>query len=110
MARGVPAQRVDFTLEVADLAMYHEEFSGKAAANGWLSWSENSLAGEIDGHGEELGWQEIGVRRVAFQARHRPGKERIALTLTGDNWNYGTLRLNQMNAELSGTLTDISSR
>ena len=106
MARGVPAQRVDFTLEVADLAMYHEEFSGKAAANGWLSWSENSLAGEVDGHGEELGWREIGVRRVTFQARHRPGKERIALTLTGDDWNYGTLRLNQMNAELSGTLTD----
>ena len=106
MARGVPAQRVDFDLEVADLAMYHEEFSGKAAASGWLSWSENSLAGEIDGHGEELGWQEIGVRRVAFQARHRPGEERIALTLTGDDWNYGTLRLNQMNAELSGTLTD----
>ena len=106
IARGVPAQRVDFTLEVADLAMYHEEFSGKAAANGWLSWSENSLAGEVDGYGEELGWREIDVRRVTFQARHRPGKERIALTLTGDDWNYGTLRLNQMNAELSGTLTD----
>ncbi len=106
MARGVPAQRVDFDLEVADLAMYHEELSGKAAASGWLSWSENSLAGEIDGHGEELGWQEIGVRRVAFQARHRPGEQRIALTLTGDDWNYGTLRLNQMNAELSGTLAD----
>ena len=106
MARGVPAQRVDFDLEVADLAMYHEELSGKAAASGWLSWSENSLAGEIDGHGEELGWQEIGVRRVAFQARHRPGEQRIALTLTGDDWNYGDLRLNQMNAELSGTLTD----
>jgi len=106
MASGVPTQRVDFALEVADLTMYHEEFSGKAAANGWLSWSENSLAGEVDGHGEELGWREIGVRRVTFQARHRPGKERIALTLTGDDWNYGTLRLNQMNAELSGTLTD----
>ena len=105
IARGVPAQRVDFDLEVVDLAMYHEEFSGKAAASGWLSWSENSLAGEIDGHGEELGWQEIGVRRVAFQARHRPGEERIVLTLTGDDWTYGTLRLNQMNAELSGTLT-----
>ena len=106
LARGVPAQRVDFDLEVADFAMYHADLSGKAAASGWLSWSENSLAGEIDGHGEKLWWQEVGVHKVVFQARRLAGEERVAMTLSGDDWNYGSLSLNRMNAELSGTLTD----
>ncbi len=105
-AEGVPAQRVDFDLEVADLAMYHEDLAGKAAASGWLSWAENSLAGEIDGHGEQLTWREISVRRVVFQARHLAGEERVALALSGNDWDYGNLRLNRVNAELSGTLSD----
>ena len=106
LARGVPAQRVDFDLEVADLAMYYVELTGKATASGWVSWSDNSLAGEVNGRGEELGWQGIGVRRIEFQARRPAGEEHVVLTVSGDDWKYGELQLHRMKSELSGTLSN----
>ncbi len=105
LAKGVPAQRVDVDLEVADLAAFHAELAGQAAARGWLSWSDEALAGEFDGHGENLAWQDIKVRKVAFQGRHAAGVEQVALTLTGDDWSRGTLTLQRVAGELSGTLS-----
>lgn len=105
-AKGVPAQRVDIDLEVTDLAIYHAEFSGQAAASGWLSWSEEALAGEIDGYGEDLAWQEINLRRIEFQGRHRAGEQSIVLSFSGDDWYHGNLHLQQLAGVLSGSLDD----
>ena len=106
LAKGIPAQRVEVDLEVADLAAFHAELSGQALAKGWLSWSEDSLAGEIDGHGDNLGWRDIRVRSIEFHGRHRAGEQGVALALSGDDWSHGTLHLKKVTGELSGTLTD----
>ena len=105
-AKGVPAQRVDVDLEITDLAMYHAEFSGQAAASGWLSWSEGSFAGEIDGYGEDLAWQDVTVQGIELQGRHRAGEQSFVLSFSGDDWNYGDLHLQQLAGVLSGTLND----
>lgn len=105
-AKGVPAQRVDIDLEVTDLAIYHAEFSGQAAASGWLSWSEEALAGEIDGYGEDLAWQEINLRRIEFQGRHRADEQSVVLSFSGDDWYHGNLHLQQLAGVLSGSLDD----
>jgi len=106
LAKGVPAQRVDIDLEVSDLAIYHAESSGKAAVGGWLSWSEDGLAGEVDGYGEDLAWQEITLRRIEFQGRHRTGAQSVVLSFSGDDWNHGNLHLKQLAGVLSGSLDD----
>jgi translocation and assembly module TamB len=105
LAKGVPAQRVDVDIDVGELATFHSDLSGQAAARGWLSWSDESIAGEIDGHAENLGWQEIKFRTVTFQGRHRAGDEQVTLTLSGENWSRGTYRLQRVAGELSGTLS-----
>ncbi len=106
LAKGVPAQRVEVDLEVADLSAFHTELAGQAVAKGWMSWSDDSLAGEIAGHGDNLGWRETRVRRIEFQGRHRTGEERIALALFGEDWSHGTYHLKRVTGELSGDLAD----
>jgi translocation and assembly module TamB len=105
-AKGIPAQRVDIDLEVSDLTMYQQGVSGQVAAGGWLSWSEDSFAGEIDGYGEDLAWQDVKVQRIELQGRHRAGEQSVVLSLSGDGWSHGNLHLQQLAGVLSGTLVD----
>lgn len=104
LAKGVPAEKVEVDLEVADLAAFHAELAGQLSARGWLRWANDTLAGEIDGQGENLAWQEIGVRTLVFHGRHQGGEENIAITLSGEDWRHGTFTLERASADVSGTL------
>lgn len=104
LAKGVPEQKVAVDFAVADLAMFHTELAGSAAAGGWLSWADETLSGELSGHGENLAWRESRVRRVEFHGRHRTGEQKLELAVTGDDWQHGTAHLQRLAADLSGTL------
>ncbi len=104
LAKGLPAERVAVDFEVTDLAAFHDELAGRASASGWLRWSEAELAGEIDGYGENLNWQGTKVRRVEFHGHRPAGDESVEIKISGEDWSRGTLHLQRVDADISGTV------
>lgn len=103
LAKGMPAQRVEIDLEVADLAVLHAELAGQVTAKGWLRWTEQTLTGELDGHGAQLAWQENRMGRLAFHARHGAADDRLEVTFTADDYRHGQFHVRRMQGMLSGT-------
>ncbi len=84
-ARGRLRQRLDFSARVERLSTLAPEFSGQASASGWFARHAQGWAGDVEGSGSDLVWQDVTVDRWQLRARRpqAPGEARLFARLTG---------------------------
>lgn len=106
-AEGDVAERLNFSIRLADLSLLRKEAQGRAHAQGWIRKQDRGFSGSIQAYGSALllhGFRagSLEVRAVLEQAGEGP----FSLRISGRDCGYHAVRIDTLLLEASGTPVD----
>ena len=102
--QGKPAERLDVDASTNDLSSIYAGLTGRLNSSGWLRWSEGYLTGELSGAGSDIAWHEASLKSFTYQSRHLAKQSPIELVIDGEDLHYDNMQVEQLHAEVSGSL------